>query len=115
MSTRRRAARRLGGGNEIARALCHDALELLRAALDHRHEMDDALDSLGCSANALGLRDVAVDELAAPGLQRLRLAAVADERADVVIARAQRVDDLRPDEPVAAGDEDLHFEPARPR
>ena len=56
--------------------------------------------------------DVALDELAAPGLQRLRAAAVADQRADVVVASPQRVDDLRADEPVAAGDEDLHCLPS---
>ena len=56
-----------------------------------------------------GVRDVALDELAAPGLERLRPAAVADERSDGVVAGSQRMHDLRADEPVAAGDEDLHF------
>ena len=55
------------------------------------------LDAVGGSAEALGVGGVALDELAAPGLQRLRATSVAYQRTDVVIASPQRVDDLRAD------------------
>ena len=99
----------LGGCDEVARALRHHPLELFGPTLDHRHQVDDALDALGCGAETGGVRHVALDELAAPGLEGLRPAAVADERSDGVVAGSQCVHDLRADEPVAAGDEDLHF------
>ena len=96
MSTKRRAPAASAAETRSRVPCAMTRSNSLRAALDHRHEMDDALDALGRAAKALGVRDVAVDELAAPGLERRRLAAIADERTDVVIVRPQRVNDLRP-------------------
>ena len=96
------------GRDEALRAADHDPLEILGLALDDRDEVDDDLAALGCGAEAGRVGDVALDRLAAPGLERLRAVEAADERANVVPARAQCVRNLRADEPGAAGEQDLH-------
>ena len=58
--------------------------------------------------SAVGIGDVAGRELDAPGGEPRRARRVAHERAHVLVARAQRVHDVRPDEARAAGDEDGH-------
>src|SRR5439155_12489631 len=55
------------GSEEIARALDHDPLELLAPALPDPDEMNHRVDACDGTAQALRVRDVALDELAAPG------------------------------------------------
>ncbi len=98
----------LGGGHESLGPGFHDPLEVGPAALDDRDEVDDAVDAVGGRLEALRVGDVPLDELAAPRFERRGTLRRADEGANVVLARPQGVDDLRPDEPGAAGDENLH-------
>ena len=57
----------LRSGDEIARALRHDALEVRRRALDDRDEVDDRVHSLARVAQRGRVVDVAGRELDAPG------------------------------------------------
>ena len=69
--------------------------------------MDDDVAALDRGAERLGLRDVALDDLAAPRLEALAaLAPVAHEGAHRPVVGAERVHDVSADEAVRAGDED---------
>src|ERR1051325_3231661 len=72
--------------------------------------MDDDIASLGCPSQACGVRDVALNEVATPGAQRLRCSGrrLPHEAPDWEIPLAQRVNDLRADEPRSARHEDHH-------
>ena len=59
-------------------------------------------------AHARRVGDVTRCELGAPARELRAAPRVAHEGADVAPLRAERVDDLRADEPRSAGDEDLH-------
>ena len=106
MSTKRFAPASCAAAIRFARALHHDALELLRAALTDRDQVHDGVGARCRGAQAVRVGHVALGELGAPGLERLAAAAVAHERAHVVPRRAESVHDLRPDEAGGAGDED---------
>ena len=82
------------------------ALELLVLALPDRDEVDDARDALERGPERLGLGHVALDELAAQGLELACRARVADEHAHAPAGVAQRTHDVAADEPGSAGDED---------
>ena len=97
------------GGDEVARAVDHDPLERLRLPLADRDEVDDRVAAGDRGAEALRVGHVSLDELAAPGLEPLAAAAVADEAAHVVVGGAERVHDVAADEAAAAGDEDHVF------
>ena len=91
-------------------ALDHDPLELLLLALADRDEVDDRLDALDRTPEAVRVGHVALDELAA---ERPRaFFGLAHEGAHVLPAGEQRVHDVAPDESRAAGDED-HFAGSR--
>jgi hypothetical protein len=92
--------------------LAHDALELLLPALADRHEVHDGVAAADRAAQARGIGHVAVDELAAPGLELFASASVADEAPHRLVPRSQRVHDLRPDEARCAGDEDHRRAPS---
>ncbi len=91
-----------GGGEQVARAVDHDALELLLAALPDRDEVDDRVHALHGAAEALRVGHVAF------GALRSGDRAFAHECAHVVPGVLDRANHVRADEPGAAGDEDLH-------
>ena len=72
----------------------------LRLALADRDEVDDRVAARHGRAQALRVGHVSLDELAAPGLEPLAAAPVADEAADVLVVRAERVHDVPADEAV---------------
>ena len=110
-------AGRLRRRHEIGGALLHHTAELLLAPLPDRDEVDDSLATLDGLAQCRSVGQLALDELAAPGFEVLRRAAlgVADETADRPVLRAQRVHDLRPDEPGPTRDQNHARDYRRPR
>jgi hypothetical protein len=96
----------LCGSEEIARALDHDPLELLAPPLPDPYEMNDRVDACDGIAEALPVRDVALDELASPGRELPSPAQITDEAAHGQVAATQLVDDVASDEARATRDED---------
>ena len=70
--------------------------------------MDDGVDAGDSGAERRGVGHVAARKVDAPRLQPRRMARIADERAHRQVPRAQRVHDVRADEPGPAGDEYRH-------
>ncbi len=102
-------ARLLGGGDEVARALLHDAPD--RVGLGERRQRDEVDDGFGAfrgPAQAVGVRHVPLDELAAPGSEALLLLRPPREHADRQVLGAERMDDVAAHEPGASDDEDGH-------
>ena len=108
MSTNLRTLRLLGGRDEVARPLAHDALEFLRLSGDQRDQVDDRVCALGGAAKTFRVRRIAPGELAAPGGESSGGArgGVANERAHGQLFGSQSVDDLRAHEAGPAGNED---------
>ena len=106
MCTKRRTPASSCRGDEAPRAVDHDPLELLRLALADRDEVDDRVAARDGRAQALRVGHVSHGQLAAPGLEPLAAAPVADEAADVLAVRTERVHDVPAHEAVPAGDED---------
>jgi hypothetical protein len=67
--------------------------------------VDDRIHSLARGAERGRIRDVPDGELDTPGGEARATRGIAHERPHRRLARAQRVDDVRPDEARAAGDE----------
>ena len=95
-----------GCRDDVACALAHDPLEVLRLALDDRDEVDDGVGAGNCGAKRLRLRHVALDELDPEGAEVVFARRLTDERADRQPAVTQRRDHARADEACATGDED---------
>jgi hypothetical protein len=70
--------------------------------------MHDRLRALGCAAEALRIRHVAPDDLAAPGLEALLLLRPPRDQADGHVFGAKGVDDVAADESRSPDDEDGH-------
>ena len=107
MRTNRRDARLLRGGEQVARAVDHHALELLRLALPDRDEVDDRVAALDGGAQARRHRSRRPATSSQPQASSVRRPARSrTSAAHVAAVRAQRVDDVAADEAGAAGDED---------
>ncbi len=91
---------------QARRSVDHDPPELLLLALSDSDEVDHPVDARHRPPEALGVRHVALDELAAQGFEPGRRGGVADETADGEIAAAQLVDDVTAHEAGAPRDED---------
>src|SRR5436190_5031500 len=93
--------------DEVAGALLHHALELLRTALADRYQVDDGVDAFGGRSQARLVRHLAdhgsAREVAGAGR-------VADEQLQVVSLAGDRTYDLVADEAGPARDEDLHLD-----
>src|SRR5207253_2178179 len=83
------------GGDEVARPLRHDALEVRGASRDDRDEMDDGVAAGDCAAETCRIGDVALDELDAERDHLRAAARSAHERADGQVAGPARVDEAR--------------------
>src|SRR3954452_8461505 len=96
----------LGRGDEVAGALLHDPLELVRRALPDRDEVDDRVDAFDGRLQARAVRHLAHARL--PG-KVARARRVADEQLQIVTLVRQCADDVRADEAGPPGDENLHL------
>jgi hypothetical protein len=92
---------------EVAEAFRHDAMEVMRAALDDRDEVHHVRAALHRRADARGVGDVAGRKLDPPARELRPLRRRAHECTDVPVLCAERVDDLRADEARSARDEDF--------
>ncbi len=96
-------------GNELACALLHHAPDGVRLGEGRQsNEVDDRLRALGRAAEAVRIRHVALDDLAAPGREALLLLGPSGQHADRDVLGAERVDDVPAHEACASDDEDGH-------
>jgi hypothetical protein len=103
--------RRLCRGDEVTRALLHDAADGVRLREGWKcDEMDDGFHAVGGAAEALRVRHVALDELAPPRPQPLVLLGTSGQRANRVLLGTECMDDVAADEPGAADDKNRHLE-----
>src|SRR5205085_9300288 len=93
-------------GNEVARAVDHDPLELLLPPLADRHEVDDRVAPLDRTGEAQRVSHVPFEELDVPGAKLSALSRTAHERPHLLAGGTQGVYDVPPDEAGRAGDED---------
>ena len=98
-------ARLLRGRDDVPRALRHHALEVGGTAADDRDEVDDRGHSLAGSAEGSRIGHVPGNQLGAPRCEARGPGRLPHERPHRRPTRAQRVHDVRPDEPRPAGDE----------
>ena len=108
MRTNRFDARRLGRGDEVARALDHDRSNCSGLPLRIATRWTTASTPSTAALEAVGIGHVALDELAPQARSSLAASGSRTSAAHGVSRARRRVHDLRPDEARAAGDEDLH-------